>query len=140
MQITISGRTIRDAVVVLLAVVGVAAIALGVLRQFSAGDGFAGRIDEDRYQAVVLSDGRIFFGHLRSISDEYLELSDAHFVDQAEATGEAPATQRVVPITDRLEGPESAMLLNKEYVVAVENLRADSEIVEAIEEVRAARG
>ena len=138
MQLNITRESLGRALGGLLLLALVAAVLVAVIRWIVPNDPFSGRIDEDRYQAVVLSDGRVFFGHLSSISDEYLELSEAYFVDQTEGTEEDPAVQRVVSITERVEGPDDAMLLNKEFVVAVENLRPDSDVVEAIEEVRAA--
>ena len=140
MEIRITRESVSRFLGTVIALGIVALLVFALARAVLPDDPFSGQIKEDRFQAVVLSDGRIFFGRLRSVSEEYLELSEAYFVDQTEVQEGQPATQRVVPITDRIEGPEDSMLLNKEYVVVVENLRPDSDVVEAIEEVQAAGG
>lgn len=92
----------------------------------------ASGIDRARFQAVVLSSGVVYFGHLRVADDEFYELRDAHFIQEVKKAGEEPS-RRVLPLTDEVHGPENTMFIPRDKVVSVENLRPDSPVVKAAE-------
>lgn len=138
-QLTISGRAIGR---VLLGILIGAALGglvwLGMLL-FGSDDGFGEGVDPERWQAVSLSSGQLFFGHLVEAGDDFYELQDAYFIQETPPAEEGAAPgQEVRPITQQLHQPEQSMLLAKEFVVRVENLRPDSDVAEAIERVAGA--
>lgn len=87
-------------------------------------------IDRERFQAVVLSSGVVYFGHLRVADDEFYELRDAYFIQEVKKAG-AETERRVLPLTQEIHGPENRMLIPREHVVSVENLRPDSPVAKA---------
>lgn len=113
-------------------VVGVLAT-LGVLT-VSGGteDVLEGRIDSTRYQAVILSNDKVYFGRLQEAGPEFFELRDAYFVRETVATEEAEGRRQVLPISREIHTPENRMLVRKAEVVIVEDLSPQSEILQEI--------
>lgn len=97
-------------------------------------------VDAKRYQAVILANDRVYFGHLRWAGGEVFLLKDAYFIrTRSEGAGKAATTkQQVAPIGEELHGPEPEVILMAEQVVQVENLRADSPVAKAIDGLRSA--
>lgn len=117
----------------------VAAAGFGIYALVRSEDPFGGLVDPNRYQTVVLSNGSIYFGHLREASDEFYELGDVWFLRDEPGEGEEEVVRRVVPLSEELHGPENRMLIPKEQLVLVENLSPDSPVTEAIETAKEQR-
>jgi len=98
----------------------------------ASADDLTGLIEEKRTQVVFLSDGGLFFGQLRARDGAWFELKNAYFLRESAADKNEAASQEVSSITERLEQPESSMLLNANHVIQVENLRDDSRVAQAI--------
>lgn len=130
-QLTITWRRI----VALLALVGLVALAAyGVFDLVRPQRSLASVIDPKRYQAVVLSSGVVYFGHLRvAKDDDFYELRDAFFIQEVKkATGEPE--RRVLPLDQEIHGPEQRMVIPRGQVVSIENLRPDSPVSKAADE------
>jgi hypothetical protein len=97
------------------------------------GDQFAGAIDEARYQAVILSNDKVYFGKIEEVSDEFYRLDDAFFLRETRASAEAEPERALLPINREIHAPENSMLIRKDEVVLVENLADDSPIQTEIE-------
>lgn len=88
------------------------------------------------YQAVFLVSGQVYFGNIydRTETDVYLE--DVYYlqVDSAEQALnlENGADVSILRLYNELHGPEDSIEINRSEVRYVENLREDSEIVQAI--------
>lgn len=90
----------------------------------------AAGIDSARYQAVVLSSGVVYFGHLRVANGDFYVLRDAFFIQEVKKAGAEPSRQ-VLPLDKEIHGPENRMFIPRDQVVSVENLRADSPVARA---------
>lgn len=126
-QVTITGRRVVAgvAILVVLTLAGYGIFDL-VRPERSLGDA----IDPARFQAVALSSGAVYFGHLRAAGDDFYELRDAFFIQETKAAGRDPS-RRVVPLSRELHGPENRMMIPREHVVSIENLRSDSPVTQA---------
>jgi hypothetical protein len=136
-ELTITGQTIRR---VLLGLIIGAALGglIYLLVLLLASDPFGGLVNPGRYQAVFLSDGRVYFGNLEEGGEDFYELRNAFFIEEIPGPeGEAP-TRQVRPVTEEFQQPEGSVLIAKDQVVVVENLRPDSDVAEAIDRVRGA--
>ena len=96
------------------------------------GDEFAGAIDPRRYQAVILSNDKVYFGQLESISDDFFRLESAFFLRETREDPEAEPVRALLPVNREIHAPENTMLIRKDEVVLVENLAADSPILTEI--------
>ena len=94
------------------------------------GRDLAAQIDDARYQAVFLEGGYVFFGRLTARGDVLL-LSDVFYLSSLpDQQGSEPGT--LVKRGNELWGPTEPMVIPREQVVFMENLRDDSQVLDAI--------
>jgi hypothetical protein len=98
-------------------------------------------IMRDRYQAVFLTNGQVYFGHLSDTRDDYVRINDIYYlqVQQSVQPQDAQKTddqQKVslAKLGGELHGPENQMVINRSQVLFWENLKNDSKVVKAIQE------
>lgn len=133
-------------VVIVLAVVAVI-IAAVIVMWFARPAGGDAAIQRDKYQAVFLTNGQVYFGKLGNTGGDYMQLSDVYYlqVDQnVQGTGEGE--QQAEQATDEqskvslaklggeLHGPEDTMQINQDQVLFWENLTDNSKVVGAIKQ------
>jgi hypothetical protein len=133
-QLTITGATIRRVLRGLLIGLLLGGLAWLAVLWVRPEDPFAGAVDTDRWQAVFLSNGQVYFGHLTVASDEFYELREAFFIQESPSAEEGqPPTREIRALSSEFHQPENRMLIRKDEVLFVENLRPDSDVAEAIE-------
>ena len=110
------------------------AVYLGDRDGAGGGDEFAGAIEEGRYQAVILSNDKVYFGRLESISDDFFQLERAFFLRETRAEGGAAPTRELVPLNREIHGPDNSMLIRKDEVILIENLAENSPVLAEIDE------
>lgn len=139
------GRKRMWIIVAILAVVALIVAAV-IVMWFSRPAGGDTAIQRDKYQAVFLTNGQVYFGKLGNSGGDYMQLSDVYYlqVDQdVQGTGEGEQTEDVTKKDDQvslaklggeLHGPEDAMQINREQVLFWENLTDSSKVVSAIKQ------
>ena len=108
------------------------ALALKAFDSLSGGDPFAGKIDDKRFQAVILSNDKVYFGRISDASDTFFELDDAFFLRETQDSEDAEPVRALLPVNRELHAPENRMLIRKDEVVLVENLASDSPVLKEI--------
>lgn len=98
----------------------------------STADDFGGVVDTARYQAVILTNDKVYFGRIRSVSDDFYELDSAFFLRETRESEDAEPQRALLPVNREIHAPDNAMLIRKDEVVLVENLAQDSPILEEI--------
>jgi len=99
-------------------------------------------VDPQKYQAVFLSNGQVYFGRVDDINSETLILTDVYYLKsyQALQAGEEnrePAENfTLVKLGNEIHGPEDGMSINLDHVIFVENLKSDSKVMEAIKKTK----
>jgi len=121
----------------------------GVDKIIGKGSGIMGssdslKLDQGKYQAVFLTNGQVYFGKVGTREGEYLELMDIFYLQvkpvlqQGDNNNENknPQEQKtelsLVKLGNELHGPLDRMMINKEQIVFVEDLKDDSKVTEAI--------
>jgi hypothetical protein len=84
-------------------------------------------IDRSAYQAVFLTNGSTYFGKLEPQGDEWFLLSRVFYLSAGEQT--AP---QLIKRGSEAQGPKEPMIIPRDQVLFIENLRDDSEIVTLI--------
>jgi len=106
-----------------------------------------GKVNQDGYQAVFLTNGQVYFGKLDSIGDNYLGLSNIYYLQadssiQSGTTAAATTTDtdnaQLVKLGNELHGPEDEMQISAEQVLFWENLKKDGKVAQAIENYKKA--
>jgi len=102
------------------------------------------KIDQGKYQAVFLTNGQVYFGKISNHLGDYIELNDIYYLQvkpvlqQGENSNQNqnPQNQQtelsLVKLGNELHGPLDRMMINKDQVVFVEDLKDDSKVTDAI--------
>lgn len=91
----------------------------------------------EAWQAVFLTNGQAYFGHIARVTPNWLTLRDVYYL-QTQA-GETEVGRPIAPsitlmkLGKELHGPEDEMRINREHVLFTEVLRSDSAVVQTIE-------
>ncbi len=113
---------------------GLVALLLGV-----SGDNNESKyVDNDKFQAVFLNGGQVYFGKIRSLNNKYTTLDNIYYLrvnqqvqpDQDENSAQADVS--LEKLGCELHGPTDTMVINRDQVVFWENLKDDGQVVEAI--------
>jgi len=94
---------------------------------------------KEEYQAVFLTNGQVYFGHLDS-SRELYELTDIYYLQvnqdlqrAAEDVSNKPDLT-LIKLGEELHGPTDRMLINRDQVLFVEDLKQNSKVIKSIKE------
>lgn len=92
---------------------------------------------QDSYQAVFLTSGQAYFGKITEITNEYVKMEDAFSIKVQQAqTGESATGQseiKLLSIEDEFYQPQGYMLIEKNAILFIEELKDSSSIIEVME-------
>jgi hypothetical protein len=88
-------------------------------------------IDRGAYQAVFLSNGATYFGKLQPQGDEWFLLTDVFYLSASDESG----TQLIKRGTEA-QGPKEPMIIPRDQILFIENLRDDGDIVTLIKKFK----
>lgn len=129
--IVISTGAVRR-VLVTLAVLALLALVAVLGRQYlQRGPTVADQIDKNAYQAVFLSGGQVFFGHA-SVGDGSVSLTDVFYLAPNTDQTQPQQLGQLVKRGSELHGPREPMVIEAGQVLFLENMRDDSQVVQAI--------
>ncbi|MCW1930608.1 MAG: hypothetical protein KIH62_004850 [Candidatus Kerfeldbacteria bacterium] len=99
-------------------------------------------IPTDTYQAVFLTNGQVYFGKLNNLNSEYMVLKDVYYIQQStdDTSDEAATTDdesentqlKIIRLGEEIHQPQNGMIIARDHMMYWENLRADSRIIDAI--------
>ncbi len=101
-----------------------------------AGADFADAVREDRIQAVYMASDEVFFGSIEDADGDVFVLKDAFFLRRTEAPADskdAEGSLNLVSVAQDVGG-DGDLVVNANEVVRVQNLAADAEIAQSIED------
>lgn len=121
-------------IVVVLAVVLLGVVGWFAYNMFASPDG----VKKDRYQAVFLSNGQVYFCKLSNVTANYVDCNDIYYLQvQQSVQPDAKATEQnpqvsLAKLGSELHGPDDQMKINRDQILFWENLKDDGKVVEAI--------
>jgi hypothetical protein len=118
---------------IVLAVV-VVLLTLLVAHQVEGGDTLGSAINPNEYQAVVLTNGQIYFGKLTSPGDNYYYLRHVYYLTEQSTRAGQPKQRALAPIVRDVHAPEDMMVINRSQIVYVENLKPTGEVSKRIQQ------
>ena len=137
---------------IVLGVVVVVLIVVGVLfRDKLTGSGMKAASKPavlSGYQAVFLTNGQVYFGKLSQAGDDYTTLKDIYYLQvvqpplqgqqqPGQAQAQAQPQISLVKLGSELHGPVDEMKITKSQVLFYENMKDDSQVVQAIKNYKA---
>jgi len=104
-------------------------------------------LNKDKYQAVFLSNGQVYFGKLQNTAGDSLVLKDIYYLqvdskiqpssgDNADVSTKENSDNsdvQLIKLGNELHGPEDQMQITKDQVLFWENLKADGKVSKAID-------
>ena len=88
-------------------------------------------IDRNLYQAVFLANGTTYFGKLQEQGSAWFVLTDVFYISVSDQSG----TQLIKRGTEP-QGPKEPMIISRQQVLFIENMRDDSDIVTLIKKFK----
>ncbi len=108
-------------------------LALIVIGQILHPLGLLPLTSRNKWQAVFLTNNQVYFGHLKESRSDYTVLKEAYYLKSAP---DDKTKVDLVKLGDELHGPEQAMYIPKNQILFWENLKPDSQVVQAIKRLR----
>lgn len=101
---------------------------------------FAQAVNKDKYQAVFLTNGQVYFGKIDTITANSYVLKDIYYLQvQQDVQGEKAQTEEnkdqnlsLAKLGSELHGPDDVMYIEGKQVLFWENLKDDGQVVKAI--------
>lgn len=137
------GRPSWASKVLVLLLIVAALLVIGTLgERLLAGPQADSAVKGKQYQAVFLTNGQVYFGHLSNIDGSYVKLRDIYYlqVQQQQASGTSAQQQQQQPqislakLGGELHGPEDSMFIDHSQVLFWENLKDDGKVAKAIQD------
>lgn len=95
------------------------------------------KVEKDKYQAVFLTGGQVYFGKITNITDTQITLENIYYLrtnSKVDSTNvnNPPGDASLVKLGKEIHGPEDRMFIERKETVFWENLRPDGEVTKAI--------
>ena len=114
---------------VIYAVIG--AITVYVLMTYgSFGGGGFPEVPQDKWQAVFLESGQVYFGRMKDTGGNYVTLSNVYYLK--EASDLTQSNLNLVKLGGELHGPEDTINIRKDSISFWENMKDTSRVVQTI--------
>lgn len=114
----------------------IGAVALVVLAAYLMWSYASTQIMGDRYQAVFLSNGQVYFGKLHDYYTGRPYMTDVYYFQANSQSGNSSqgsaGNQLLVKLGQEIHAPENKLILNTNSIMFVENLTDNGKVVEAI--------
>src|SRR5204862_3040794 len=88
-------------------------------------------IDRSLYEAVFLPNGSTYFGKLQPQGDQWFLLSDVFYLSTSDQSG-----TQLIKRGNESQGPKEPMIIPRDQVLFIENLRDDGDIVTLIKKFK----
>jgi hypothetical protein len=130
---------LRAALMVLLFAGTVLIVALLVLLYFG-GAKEENFIDKKKVQAVFLTNGQVYFGKIKSVNKNYVDMQQIYYLNvnqqvqpnQKDSEDTSNQSVSLVKLGCELHGPTDQMIINRDQITFWENLKTDGQVTKAI--------
>lgn len=112
-----------------------------VTKSLSSGKAGDTKAKNSGYSAVFLVNNQVYFGKLQNAQGPNPKLTDVYYLrvqNQAQsATAAASPNIALIKLGSELHGPSDEITFNKDQILLIQELTADSRVFKAIEEYKA---
>lgn len=122
--------------VILLFAIAILILAIAGLTFFS-GNAEGHIVKKDKYQAVFLNNGQVYFGHIHSLNSDFVDLQSIYYLQTnggstTDQTSSSSNNVSLVKLGCELHAPYDQMVINRDQVLFWENLQDSGQVVKAI--------
>lgn len=88
------------------------------------------------WQAVFLTNGQVYFGHMDSLNSQFINLTEIYYLQvqkpiQPKSTDDQGKLS-LIKLGNEIHGPTDAMKINRDQVLFVEDLGEEGKVMQAI--------
>jgi hypothetical protein len=93
---------------------------------------------DNRWQAVFLTDGQVYFGRLDDYNRNFVVLNEVYYLKFSrglQQDGEEALSERnlnLIKLGGEAHGPEGEMYIARNHILFIENLKESSKVTQAI--------
>jgi len=133
----INNNILNTVLVVMLVITSVIA-SVYLITRLVASTSNGGAVKSKQFQALFLTNGQVYFGHLSDVNDGYVKLTDIYYlqVQQQVQPGQSSSSSNpnvsLAKLGNELHGPEDVMYVAQSQVLFWENLKNSGKVVQAI--------
>ena len=91
-------------------------------------------VSSQKWQAVFLTGGQVYFGKLSDVGNGYVTLSDVYYLKSASELEQS--NLNLVKLGGELHGPEDTIYIRKESISFWENMKDTSRVVQSIQSAK----
>ncbi len=89
----------------------------------------------EKYYAVFLANGQVYFGHFKYDYTAFPELSDIYYLKPtAQTSGQTAQQYSLVKLGKELYGPKDLMTINRDQLLYWQEISSDSSVMKAIKD------
>lgn len=143
-QITIQRSKNERLMLTVLVLLLILSLLIGIGLHLKSSYGGLSGVKKDKYQALSLTNGQVYFGKLSQADSKTVVLKDIYYLQlqepvQPKADAKTEAERQNKPPTlaklgTELHAPEDAMYVDREQVLFWENLKDNGKVVKAIKD------
>jgi hypothetical protein len=93
-------------------------------------------VDSSKLQAVFLNTGQVYFGHIKTLNNQYFVVTDIYYLQAANSEGNsgsnANSNVTLVKLGCELHEPYDQMVINSDQVTFWENLQDNGQVAKAV--------
>lgn len=91
---------------------------------------------KDHFQAVFLTNGQVYFGHLKNANSKSPVLTDVYYVQgsQPAQSDQSQAKQSLVKLSQEANAPANEMVLKSDQILFWDNLNDNGKVVQVIKQ------
>jgi hypothetical protein len=96
----------------------------------------AASVRKDKFQAVFLNNGQVYFGNIKGVSRSSFDLQNIYYLqtsgNSTDATAASSSNVSLVKLGCELHAPYDQMIINSDQVLFWENIQDSSQVAKAI--------
>ncbi len=142
-KISISPKNLLIAIVVIVLLGGVGYLGLKQVKNEVKSKTASEATDSNKYQAVFLTNGQVYFGKLTDNGGNYIKLTDIFYLqskDQSVQPKSAASADQsnltLIKLGKELHAPADEMNISRQQVLFWENINEDGKVKQAINEYK----
>lgn len=125
--------------VAILVIIILTIVAIGLVRNQPVSSKMKAEVNKNQYQAVFLTNGQVYFGRIKDIAADYLQLEKIYYLQIQEPVQPSDKNKpqqnlSLLKLGSEIHGPEDEMIINKEQILFWENIQDGSKVVQAIKQ------
>jgi hypothetical protein len=120
---------------------GIAVLLVGIIFAFSNAprEKESQFIKHDKYQAVFLNNGQVYFGNVNDLNSQYVRMSDIFYLTQTTTSDNSTSNGNYTLVKlgcQQIHGPSDEMIINRDQVSFWENIEDNGKVAQSIKQFK----